>query len=187
VRLYRRDLDQPLVGEEWALPSTVQSQTLLDCVASMRAPEAELLIDTRLKDGLDRAELRLLLASARRIGNPELRRQLRLGATRWMSEPERRLARAFHERNFPIGMNLPIGPYWGDFVDERARLVAEVDGREPHSQREVFNRDRIRQNWLVDHGWHVRRYAAEIVLRNAGTVADDIIAAIRRRRRSRRK
>ncbi|MFF2107964.1 hypothetical protein [Rhodococcus koreensis] len=41
----------------------------------------------------------------------------------------------------------------GDFVDERARIVVEVDGREFHSEPDVFRGDRRRQNWLVREGW----------------------------------
>ncbi|WP_257015375.1 endonuclease domain-containing protein [Rhodococcus sp. ACS1] len=80
-----------------------------------------------------------------------------------------------------------MGPYVGDFVDERARIVVEVDGREFHSEPDVFRGDRRRQNWLVREGWMVLRFAAYDVLAHPDAIADEIIAAVRRRRRSRRR
>ncbi len=103
------------------------------------------------------------------------------------SEPERVLGRELSLRGFALAPNLPIGPYVGDFVDERARIVVEVDGREFHSEPDVFRGDRRRQNWLVREGWMVLRFAAYDVLAHPDAIADEIIAAVRRRRRSRRR
>ena len=44
-----------------------------------------------------------------------------------------------------------------DVLFHRLRLVVEVDGREFHSDPEVFESDRRRQNLLVLHGWRVLR------------------------------
>nr|WP_250765135.1 DUF559 domain-containing protein [Rhodococcus sp. MSC1_016] len=79
-----------------------------------------------------------------------------------------------------------MGPYSGDFVDEQAQIVVEVDGREFHSDPKVFRNDRRRQNWLVREGWMVLRFAAYDVLAHPDVIADEIVTAVRRRRRSRR-
>jgi len=44
-----------------------------------------------------------------------------------------------------------------DVLFRRLRLVVEVDGREFHSDPDVFESDRHRQNLLVLHGWRVLR------------------------------
>jgi very-short-patch-repair endonuclease len=187
LRLYRRYLPADVIGDAWGMPSVTREQALLDCVAVMPTPDAERLVDEQLARGLDLETLQLLAKKSRgRWGSPEFARQLRDASLSAASEPERLLARAFRSRGFDVAANVPVGPYICDFVDERAKLIIEVDGREFHSDPETFRRDRRRQNWLVRQGWMILRYAAYDVLADSLAVADEIIIDIRRRRKSRR-
>ena len=71
-------------------------------------------------------------------------------------------------------------------VHPRLPLHPQGNGREFHSEPEVFRNDRRRQNWLVREGWMVLRFAAYDVLARPDVIADEIIAEVRRWRRSRR-
>ena len=92
---------------------------------------------------------------------PAARRQLLLRAVGFASEAERVLARAFNERRFPLPSNVWFGGYLVDFIDDRAKVIVEVDGREFHTAANVFRSDRRRQNFLQVRTNHlVLRYAA---------------------------
>lgn len=187
LRLHRRTLDSRLVDEVDTLPCTTPAQTILDCLAVLPRAEAELLIDERLKFGLDPASLlRLLERFPGRRGNAELARQVRLAVTRFASEPERALGRALHRIGLYLEMNAAVGPYICDLVDRRSRTIIEVDGREFHSAAGVFSKDRRRQNALVLDRWLVLRYSAFDVLAAPDVIAGEIASVIRRRRESRR-
>ncbi|MFI8568398.1 DUF559 domain-containing protein [Rhodococcus sp. NPDC078407] len=187
LRLHRRALDSTLVDEVETLPCTNPAQTMLDCLAILPRPEAELLIDERLKFGLDPAGLlRLLACHPGRRGNAELARQVRLAVSRFASEPERALGRALHRLGLRLDMTAAVGPYVCDFVDRRSRTIIEVDGREFHSDAGVFSKDRRRQNALILDGWLVLRYSAFDVLAAPDAIASEIAAVLRRRRQSRR-
>lgn len=187
LRLHRRDMDSTLVDEVATLPCTISAQTMLDCLALLPRPDAELLIDERLKFGMDPASLLCLLDRfPGRHGNVELARQVRLAVSRFASEPERALGRAVHRLGLRLEMNAAVGPFVCDFVDRRSRTIIEVDGREFHSAAAVFSKDRRRQNALILDGWLVLRYSAFDVLAAPDAVAAEIAAVIRRRRASRR-
>lgn len=184
--LHRRDLPDAHVGECGSLPTVSAAQTLVDCGTVMPVDEFERLVDEQLTTSVDPAVLGELLESCpRRWGNTSMREQLRCAALRAASEPERLLARALNRRRCPMSANEPVGPYVCDFVDDRARVVVEVDGREFHSAPDVFRSDRRRQNWLVRQGWLVLRYAAYDVLADPDAVADEIVGVVRRRRHTR--
>jgi hypothetical protein len=60
-----------------------------------------------------------------------------------------------------------------DLAFPAARVAIEYDGRDIHSQFDVFTRDRQRQNDLVAAGWVVLRYTAEdLRLRRHAIVAE---------------
>jgi very-short-patch-repair endonuclease len=48
--------------------------------------------------------------------------------------------------------------YYPDALFHRLRLILEVDGRRFHSEPEVFEADRWRQNLLILDGWCVLRF-----------------------------
>lgn len=179
LRLYRRDLAPHTVSTVTLLPAVSPAQALFDCAVVMPERDVASLVDAELNRSVDPDEFRdLCLTHRGRHGMPAARRLLRHASLRAASEPERVLGRELSVRGFALAPNLPIGPYVGDFVDERARIVVEVDGREFHSEPEVFRGDRRRQNWLVREGWMVLRFAAYDVLAHPDAIADEITAAV---------
>lgn len=75
--------------------------------------------------------------------------------------------------------------YRVNLLARAARVAVEVDGREFHSAPGVFVQDRVRQNALVLDGWVVLRFAAATVLQDPDAVAEQVVAVVRRRRRTR--
>ncbi len=186
LRLYRRDLDPEVIEESLSMPIVRAEQTLVDCVAVMPTDEADRLVDAVLtRDVTVEGEQLLRKKNPGRWGNHKMAKQFGLAATDAASEPERILGRTFHALGFRLAANVPVGPYICDFVDERAKVIVEIDGREFHSEPEVFRNDRRRQNWLVEHGWLVLRFAAYDVLADPIKVARQVMAVVRRRRHSR--
>ncbi len=185
LRLYRRDPVGDAVHDVVGVRATTAAQTVLDCLTVLPELDADRLIDEHLLRTVDPAELSTLCGTSRR-GTPVLRRQLRQAALRSMSEPERLFARALARRSLWLLPNHPVGPFCGDFVDERSRTVVEIDGWEFHNDRVTFRRDRRRQNWLVTHGWFVLRYAAHDVLHNLDECVAEVERVVRRRRSHRR-
>ncbi|MET7767697.1 DUF559 domain-containing protein [Nocardia sp. NPDC005366] len=184
LKLYRRALPANAMDEILGLPTTTPARTLLDCTAVMSETEAGAIIDSHLRRTVAEDEVRALCDSGQ-LGAPALRRQLREAALYSASEPERLLARALARRHLLLRPNHPVGRYICDFVDERSRTIVEIDGREFHSAPETFRNDRRRQNRLVLDGWMVLRYAAADVFTAVDACADEVVAVVRRRRRSR--
>ncbi|WP_169814284.1 endonuclease domain-containing protein [Nocardia mexicana] len=182
LRLYRRDLPPGAIDESWGLPITSRAVTLLDCVAVLPNLAADQLVDSCLGRTVYPEEV-LELVRCGAHGAPALRRQLREAACRAVSEPERLFARAMARTRIRLEPNHPVGPYVCDFVHERSRTIIEIDGREFHSEHDVFRRDRRRQNWLVLRGWLVLRYAASDVFTDIDRCVDEVVAVIRNRRR----
>ena len=62
-----------------------------------------------------------------------------------------------------------------DILFRRLRLIIEIDGREFHTDPEVFESDRTRQNLLVLHGWRVLRLTWRMIQDDP----DGVIALVR--------
>lgn len=123
---------------------------------------------------------RALALTLSRTGNP-VRRQLLLDSRDepW-SEAERRfhrLLRAAGITGWSANRPLDLGALvvYPDVVFRQLKLVVEIDGREFHSDKEVFESDRQRQNALVLHGWRVLR----VTWRMIEDEPDQIIAMVR--------
>lgn len=54
--------------------------------------------------------------------------------------------------------NHPAGPYKIDVAFVKQKGAIEVDGLAFHSESDVFHQDRVRQNYLMLHGWRVLRF-----------------------------
>jgi very-short-patch-repair endonuclease len=70
---------------------------------------------------------------------------------------------------------LPIGPYFGDFVCRARQLVVEVDGSQ-HLERTA--EDKLRDDYLMRAGFSVLRVPSGTVLGNRGAVCESIVAAL---------
>lgn len=67
-----------------------------------------------------------------------------------------------------------------DLAFPHLKLAVEVDGRAWHSSGDRFQRDRTRQNQLVNAGWTVLRFTWDDLTKRPGEVVAGILAAIAR-------
>lgn len=183
VRLHRRRLSATVTYRGLRVVSI--EQAFVDVAATLPANELEVFVDATLDTHIPwRRVAEVCELSRGMTGIKALREELRRCCPRTRSEPERRVARALTARNFFMEINARVGPFYGDLVDFRARVIIEIDGREFHSASSVFNNDRRRQNLLVLEGWLVLRYSAATVNADLDRVVEEIITAVRRRRKS---
>ncbi|WP_089243836.1 type IV toxin-antitoxin system AbiEi family antitoxin domain-containing protein [Rhodococcoides kyotonense] len=172
--------------ERQGLPVVSAVQCFVDVAASLEGASLEQFFDHNMSTRVSWRAVADHLDTAKGMkGMVELRRQLEVCCPGTLSEPERMVARALRARGIRMEINAPIGPYFGDLVDELARVDVEIDGREVHSTPRTFDNDRVRQNWMVIRRWLVLRYSAATVYRDVDKVADEIAAIVRRRRKSR--
>ena len=77
----------------------------------------------------------------------------------------------------------PAGPArsqrLSDVIFRHLRLVIEIDGREFHSDPEVFESDRRRQNLLVLNGWRVLRITWRMITDDPDRVVEMVREAVR--------
>ncbi len=113
-------------------------------------------------------------AAQRRGGNTarptERARQLRNTATLsekrlWLALKSRKVAGAKFSRQ------IPIGPYFADFVCRDLRLIVEIDGP---SHDLTWQKDEVRTAYLNAQGYRVIRFSNEVVRTNL----DGVVAAI---------
>ena len=63
---------------------------------------------------------------------------------------------------------MPVGPFFADFLCRSARLVIELDGASHDFQPE---RDTLRDRWFAENGYRILRFTNEAVLRDPEAVA----------------
>lgn len=169
----------------YGLPVVSAEQTCIDVATLLPGADLERSLDGALSGKVTSRALRRRSEEAAGMhGVTEIRRQLRTACPFTASEPERMVARGLTARGFFMEINAPVGPYFGDLVDYRARVIVEIDGREFHSDPHAFTNDRRRQNELVLGGWLVLRYSAATVNGRLDQVVDEIMRVVRRRRKS---
>ncbi|MBN8808790.1 MAG: endonuclease domain-containing protein [Sphingomonas sp.] len=100
-------------------------------------------------------------------------RQLRNEAT----APERTLWRylSASQLGHKFSRQIPIGPYFGDFVCRRAKLVVELDGQSHDCS---IAADARRDAFLRSEGFEVLRFTNDEVMANAEGVVHAISAAL---------
>nr|WP_296778684.1 DUF559 domain-containing protein [Rhodococcus sp. (in: high G+C Gram-positive bacteria)] len=187
LTVHRRTLPAGESTEIQGLPVVGRERTVIDCVAVMDSDESARIVDERLASGIERETLEWLIHSTPKLrGNQRALKQLRDASRNFASEPERVLDRAIIRLGFRMKTNHRVGRYMCDFVDELAKLIIEVDGREFHIEPGVFSKDRRRQNRLVLDGWMVLRYSASDVMADPDKIARAIVDVLRKRRGARR-
>ena len=102
-------------------------------------------------------------------------RELRNAAT----PAERRLWRwlARSQLGAKFSRQMPVGPFFADFLCRELRLVVELDGFSHDLRPE---RDAARDRWFVGRGYRVLRFANADVLRDPESVARAIQAEVAR-------
>lgn len=185
--LHRRILPSGSVTLRHGWPVVTPDRAVLDCQTVLGRAQSDALADAACLRGLTRHSLSVGCERDRGVaGVVAARQQVRWTADGARSEPERLVGRALARRGMRLAANRSIRGWVVDLLDERSHTVVEIDGREVHSEPEVFRRDRRRQNALLGMGFHVLRYAAADVLADADEVAEDVLAVVRRRRAARR-
>ncbi|MCL9982365.1 MAG: DUF559 domain-containing protein [Erythrobacter sp.] len=74
---------------------------------------------------------------------------------------------------------MPVGPWFADFLCRELALVIELDG---HSHAVAPERDVVRDSWMAAHGLTVLRFANADVFANAEGVMATIRAEVERLR-----
>lgn len=170
--------DLPVVGQARAV---VESLPLLDRTV------AERLVDESAQTDEQHAELfDVCHADSGRKGIALARGFVDNAVRRTASEAERVLARELARVGYRLESNKFVGRYYGDLVDDWSRVIVEVDGLGPHSERSMFRNDRRRQNRLLLDGWFVLRYAADDVFDDLQAIVAEIVSTVSSRRRARR-
>ena len=99
------------------------------------------------------------------------------------TEAERRLwecLRATRLNGFKFVRQLPIGPYFADFVCRSHKLIVEVDGTTHGEVHEVIH-DSRRTAFLQSHGWQAMRVWNIDVFKNLDEVCDSILLTLESR------
>ena len=100
-------------------------------------------------------------------------RQLRHGdniaeATLWNELKAKKLG------GYKFSRQVPLGPYYADFVCPQARLVVELDG----SQHADNSYDKRRDEFMRASGYSVLRFWSADALKNISAVCETILAAL---------
>lgn len=157
----RRIVPPELVTERQGLRCTVPALTALDLVDRRGAEPIDVLLHSR-QATLDHL-YEALAASAGRRGNRHRRQLLLESRENPWSPAERRAHVLLREAGIEgwVG-NLEILLHgqccYIDIGFPRQKLAVEIDGRKFHSDAEVFEQDRWRQNELINAGWRVLRF-----------------------------
>ncbi len=191
VRVYRsRTIRKGDVTAFGPIPITSTTRTLLD-LAGVLDVEA-------LEDALDDA-LQRQLTSARRLGgriDAAGRGVVGVGvlrgliAVRWGSHlGESRFENRLRRVLLSSGLPSPVPQYvvrdgGGTFIARvdlaypRAKVAIEADGYAFHSGRRDFERDRVRQNRLINAGWRVLRFTQAQLAKDPQAIVRKVSAAV---------
>ena len=97
-------------------------------------------------------------------------RELRNAAT----PAERTLWRCLSGRKiggWKFSRQMPVGPYFADFLCRKAQLIVELDGYS-HDMRQAY--DERRDLWLTEYGYRVLRFTNRDVMTNIEGVVFEI-------------
>jgi len=157
-RVRRRDLDAADVVEIAGLRLTAFGLTVVE--AAIQRRDGAKLMDSALQRHIDLRELwRVHLRNKGRYGSPRARRLLQAASDGARSEAERLLVKLLRAAGITgWKANHPVGPYKVDFAFPELKIVLETDDWAFHSDEEVFQNDRKRQNYLILQGWQVLRF-----------------------------
>jgi very-short-patch-repair endonuclease len=155
--------------------------TALDLIDTHGGDAVDALLRSRQATLEDLNEV--LTSSPGRRGNSRRRQVLIESRTEPWSAAERLAHRLLHEEgikdwtaNYPV--EICGYPYWIDIAFPAVKPAIEVDGREFHEGADVFERDRYRQNDLVNAGWRVLRFMPRMLRDRPATVAETIRKAL---------
>lgn len=177
----RRDLSPRDVVERAGLRLTALPLTVIE--AAVRRGGGPKLMDTALQRHVELAQLwRAHLRNKGRHGSPAARRLLRAAEDGARSEAERLLVKLLRDAGFSgWRTNHPVGGYKVDVAFVRGKVAIEVDGWAFHTDSEVFQIDRNRQNAIALLGWKVLRFTWLDLTAYPERVIAEVAAATRQR------
>ena len=157
-RLRRRDLVGADIVERQRLRLTSLPLTIVE--ASVRPGGGSRVMDSALQRRANLRELQLAhLRNKGRHGAPAARRLLEVASAGARSHAERLLIQLLKDDGITGWIaNYPVGGYLVDIAFPGLRIAIEVDGWAFHSDRQVFQSDRVRQNQIALLGWQVLRF-----------------------------
>jgi very-short-patch-repair endonuclease len=178
-RFVRRIIPPELVVERAGLRYTAPALTALDLCDSVGGDAIDRVLRVR-QATLDQLHRAMELTAAR-VGNPARRRLLLDSRDEPWSAAERLLHRVLRSAGITgwranQALLVEGASYYPDALFRRERLIIEVDGRQFHSEPEVFESDRWRQNLLILDGWCVLRFTWRMLEERPG----EVLAIIRR-------
>lgn len=158
TRLRRRDLDPRDVVELRALRVTAKPLTVLE--SAIVRPGGAKLLDNALQRHVDLRDLwSAQVRNKGRYGSPVARMLLQAAADGARSAAERLLVKLLMKAGITgWKANYPVGRYKVDVGFPEAMLALETDGWAFHSDAEVFQTDRKRQNAIILLGWQILRF-----------------------------
>jgi very-short-patch-repair endonuclease len=183
-RLRRRDLNPSDVVLHRGIRVTALALTVIESAVKKRGGAN--LMDSALQRRLGLHDLwRAHLRNKGRHGSQRARRLLHAASDGARSEAERLLVKLLREAGITgWRTNYPIGPYKVDVAFSAPKVVIEADGWAFHSDQEVFQNDRKRQNYLTLMGWQVLRFTWLDLVEYPRRVIAEIRSAISARLRT---
>ena len=182
---YRAALPADDVMVAGVLPVTTPVRTGLDIAASATIDHSVTVLDSALRSGtVSPAQLHEYFNSSARRGARAARRALGLTDPGSGSVPESQARLLFWRAQLPPPVTQhPIyvdGVFIArpDFVWLAAKLVIEIDGFRYHSAFGDFQRDRDRQNALVQAGWTVLRFTVYDIRNRQPYVIAQVLTAL---------
>lgn len=162
----RRAIPPELVVERRRLRYTRPALTALDLCVETDGGAIDEVLRSRAAT-LEHLQAAMALIPDR-AGNRARRRHLLESRARPWSAPERRMHRLLREARITgWDANRPVmidsGNLYPDVLFAKLRLIIEIDGRKFHSEPEVFESDRRRQNLFVVNGWCVLRFTVRMI------------------------
>jgi very-short-patch-repair endonuclease len=181
VRVRRLDISGAELTTRFRLPVTTRARSAVDYLADCAFTEAMPFADRALAQGwLTMQDLHQRLRRPV-TGNARVRQVIRTLTAGAEAESERRLHRLLRAHgitgwtaNHPVRQGGRLIARV-DIAFPAQRLVIEVDGLAYHSDRSRFQRDRTRQNELVNLGWTVLRFTWQDITADP----DRVIATVR--------
>ena len=174
----RRSIPAELVVERGGLRYTAPALTALDLCSLVGGDGIDQALRSR-RTTLQHLHRAMELTAAR-VGNRTTRELLLDSRDEPWSAAERRMHRLLRSAGITgWKANQPVtidgSTYYLDVLFRGIRLLIEIDGREHHIGKEVFETDRWRQNLLVLDGWCVLRFTWAMIEERP----DEVVAMVR--------
>ena len=178
TRIRRRDLKPTDIVDLRGLQVTSLPLTVIEAVARQGGGAA--IMDRALQRHIDLPPMwRAHVRNKGRYGSPRARMLLQAAADGAQSQAERLLIQLLKRARIDgWTANYPVGPYRVDVAFPQLTIAIEVDGLAVHSDADVFQNDRERQNYLVLNGWHVLRFTWRDLTEHPERVVTEIMRAI---------